>query len=308
MQGKTPLFNGSDRTVPEEIMRVHSLHMSEVISAYDWSASPLGHVAGWPDTLKATVRILITSRFPMWMAWGPQNTFLYNDAYARTTLGKKHPWALGRPASEVWHEIWSDIGPLIERVLKTGEATWEETLQLILERDGYREETYHTFSYSPLADADGQIKGMLCVVMEDTGRVLGERQLSSLTKLASALVDANSSKEVFESIESGLANQKDIPFGLVYLFDESGSKLNLVACSGISPGHPAARPEIFTSGDKALWPVNELLLSNQPITVENLAEDFPELPTGAWDRPPTQARLVPITRRGQEKPAGVFIA
>ena len=124
--------------------------MSQLISSYDWSTTPLGHVAAWPDSLKAAVRILVTSRFPMWMAWGPELTFLYNDAYARVTLGKKHPWALGKPARVVWHEIWPDIGPRIERVMKTGEASWEETLGLILERSGFPEETYHTFSYSPL--------------------------------------------------------------------------------------------------------------------------------------------------------------
>ena len=99
----------------------------------------------------------------MWMAWGPQLTFLYNDAYARVTLGKKHPWALGKPAPEVWHEIWNEIGPRIERVMKTGEASWDETLVLFLERSGFPEETYHTFSYSPLSGANDQIEGMLCV-------------------------------------------------------------------------------------------------------------------------------------------------
>ena len=98
--------------------------MSDLISSYEWSATPLGHVAGWPDSLKAAVRILVTSRFPMWMAWGPELTFLYNDAYARVTLGKKHPWALGKPAREVWHEVWNEVSSRIERVLKTGEASW----------------------------------------------------------------------------------------------------------------------------------------------------------------------------------------
>ncbi len=137
----------------------------------------------------------------MWMAWGPELTVLYNDAYRRTTLGKKHPWALGRPAAEVWHEIWKDIGPLIHQVMETGEASWEETLLLILERSGYPEETYHTFSYSPLSGPDGRIVGMLCVVMEDTVRVIGERQLASLSTLAEALAGAISRQDVFAAIE-----------------------------------------------------------------------------------------------------------
>jgi len=110
VQDKTSRSHGQS-TGTETVMQ--AMTMGDLVSVHDWTATPLGHVAGWPDSLKAAVRILITSRFPMWMAWGPELTVLYNDAYARVTLGKKHPWALGRPATEVWHEIWSDIGPRI---------------------------------------------------------------------------------------------------------------------------------------------------------------------------------------------------
>ena len=283
-------------------------YMIDLISAYDWSMTPLGHVAGWPDSLKAAVRILVTSRFPMWMAWGQQLTVLYNDAYARVTLGKKHPWALGKPATEVWHEIWPDIGPRIERVMKTGEASWDETLGLILERSGFPEETYHTFSYSPLAGAGGKIEGMLCVVMEDTQRVRGERQLASLSRLAGALVDANTKREVFAATQRGLADEKDIPFALVYYFEEDTTRLSLVAQSGIAPGHPAAPREMDVESLSGRWPVDLLLSSSRGVTVDGIDSLFPKLPSGVWKKPPNQARLVPLVRRGQEKAAGVFIA
>ena len=152
----------------------------------DWSSTPLGPVETWPQSLQTVVRILLSSRFAMWMGWGPDLTFLYNDTYGRVTLGKKHPWALGKPAREVWSEIWSDIGPRVQRVLDGGGATWDEALLLFLERSGYREETYHTFSYSPLSGDDGRIMGLLCVVTEETDRVIGERRLSFLRALASA--------------------------------------------------------------------------------------------------------------------------
>ncbi len=103
------------------------------------------------------------------------------------TLGEKHPWALGRPASEVWSEIWTDISPRIERVFETQEASWDEELLLFLERNGYTEETYHTFSYSPLTGSDGEIAGLFCVVIEETARVIGERQMTLLRTLASFL-------------------------------------------------------------------------------------------------------------------------
>ncbi len=116
---------------------------------------------------------------------GPDLTFFCNDAYRRDTLGRKYPWALGRPAGEVWAEIWDDIGPRIDGVLGTGEATWDQGLLLFLERSGYTEETYHTFSYSPLRDDAGAVVGMLCVVTEDTERVIGARRMATLRDLGS---------------------------------------------------------------------------------------------------------------------------
>jgi signal transduction histidine kinase len=282
--------------------------MSELVREFDWSSSPLGPTSEWPESLKTTVRILLTSRFPMWMAWGPELTVLYNDAYARVTLGKKHPWALGKPATEVWSEIWPDIGPRIARVMETGEASWDETLFLILERSGYPEETFHTFSYSPLAGPDGCIQGMLCVVMEDTGRVIGERQMASLGTLGAALVDANTSEEVFAAIEKGLTDQRDMPFALIYLFDETGDRLTRVAQSGIASHDAIGCREMLTGPDDCPWPIQDLLADNRALTVENLDELFPERPTCVWDHPPVQARMVPITRKGQDRPAGVFIA
>ena len=282
--------------------------MSELVARFDWAATPLGPASAWPDSLKAVVRIVLTSGFPMWMAWGPELTVLYNDAYAQTTLGKKHPWALGRSAPEVWSEIWKDIGPLIRRVMETGEACWEEALQLILERSGYPEETFHTFSYSPLAGPGGQIAGMLCVVIEDTVRVIGDRQLSALTALATALAGAITEQEVFEAIERGVEGQKDMPCTLTYLFDEDRNLLRLVAKTGIAADHPAACTTISADSAEAPWPIHMLLEANRAITVEDLPRHFTDLPAGCWDKPPAHARMVPITKTGQGKPAGIFIA
>ena len=267
-----------------------------------------GTSPAWPDSLKAAVRILVTSRFPMWMAWGPELTVLYNDAYARVTLGKKHPWALGKPASEVWHEIWSDIGPRIERVMTTGEASWDETLGLILERSGFPEETFHTFSYSPLAGSNDQIEGMLCVVMEDTQRVRGERQLTSLSTLAGALVDANTREEVFTAIQRGLADQKDIPFAWSIASKTAAPLSAWLRRAALIPTIPPHRAKLTQNPYSSPWPVDILFSTNRAMTIDRLGELFPELPAGVWDKPPNQARLVPLVRRGQEKPAGVFIA
>ena len=173
--------------------------MASLVDSLDWSKTPLGPAEHWPQSLRTAVSILLTSRYSMWMGWGSDLTFLYNDSY-RPTLGLKHPWALGAPAREVWAEIWSDIGPRIQTVLASGQATWDEGLLLLLERAGFPEETYHTFSYSPLMDDAGEVSGMLCVVTEETERIIGERRMALLRELASDLAASNTEGDVIAAV------------------------------------------------------------------------------------------------------------
>jgi PAS domain S-box-containing protein len=283
--------------------------LGERILAFDWAKTPLGPMGQWPQSLKTTVRILTTSRYAMWMAWGEEMIFLYNDAYARMTLGKKHPWALGRPSQEVWTEIWNEIGPRIQKVRSTGEATWDEALMLFLERSGYPEETYHTFSYSPLMDDDGRINGHLCVVTEETERIISERRLTSLRTLAAQLSSTITEAEVLRAIHRSLdANQQDIPFALTYLFQQDEATLHLVCATGIQAGHPAAPESIDLDSPMLPWPAAEVVRRKGAVVVEDVKERFGNVPRGAWDKPPERALLVPITRQGQETPAGIMIA
>src|ERR1700743_862885 len=180
--------------------------MASMMRTFDWSATDLGPPGSWPQSLKTAVRIVLTSRYAMWMAWGPNLRFFCNDAYL-PTVGIKREWVLGSRSDRVWQEIWPDIGPRIERVLNTGEATWDEGLLLFLERLGFREETYHTFSYSPLADDAGRTSGMLCVVTEETERVIGERRLHVLRDLGARMAQARTVSEVWRSVESCLADE-----------------------------------------------------------------------------------------------------
>ena len=283
--------------------------LGQLVREFDWTKTPLGPIEEWPQSLKTVVRTLLTSRFAMWMGWGPQLTFLYNDDYARMTLGKKHPWALGKTFQEVWAEIWDDLAPRIHRVLDTGEATWDEALLLFLERSGYREETYHTFSYSPLSGDDGEVAGLLCVVTEETDRVIGERRLKTLRSLAGELNQTITEEEVVSCIARCLGeNQKDLPFTLLYLFTEDGNEARLACQTGMSEHHPAAPKSIELSDKNQAWPVGELLTGKDSVVVENLREKFEAVPSGSWDRSPWRALLLPITSQGQDKPAGVIVS
>jgi len=283
--------------------------LGQLVRAFDWSKTPLGAIEEWPQSLKTIVRTLLTSRFAMWMSWGPELTFLYNDDYARMTLGKKHPWALGKPSQVVWKEIWDDIGPRIRRVLDTGEATWDEALLLFLERSGYREETYHTFSYSPLFGDDSKVAGLLCVVTEETDRVIGERRLRTLRSLAGELNKTITEEDVVACIARCLGeNQKDLPFTLLYLFTEDGNEARLACQTGMAEGHPAAPASISLTEKNQPWPIRDLLTGKDSIVVENLPERFESVPSGSWDKSPWRALLLPITSQGQDKPAGVIVA
>ncbi|MFJ6698349.1 SpoIIE family protein phosphatase [Streptomyces sp. NPDC091272] len=243
----------------------------------------------------------------MWMAWGPELTFFCNAAYRENTLGGKYPWALGRPAGEVWAEIWDDIGPRIDTVMATGRATWDEALLLFLERSGYPEESYHTFSYSPLRNDDGRVVGMLCVVNEDTERVIGERQMATLRDLGSDPSVARTEQEMLAFTGDQLGrNQRDLPFTLTYLFQEDGSA-RLAGATGMAPGHPAA-PALVPADDgpDAVWPTAAPARGESSV-VELSGPPFTGLPTGGWPQPPQQALVTPLLQQGGA-PYGFLVA
>ncbi len=279
--------------------------MAALIAAADWTQTVLGPRDAWSQSLKTVLRILVTSRYAMWMGWGRDLTFFYNDAYA-PTLGVKHSKALGQPASQVWAEIWKDIGPRAASVMQSGVATWDEGLLLFLERSGYSEETYHTFSYSPLPDDDGSVAGMLCVVTEETQRVIGERRLDSLRDLGSALGAVRSEPEVMGAIARSLArNDKDLPFILIYLEDADTGELRLVAETGGMAG--AVAPEKVARPEDLPFAAAAVLSGSEKCVIHDVS-DLPGLAQGAWDQPPRQAVIVPIAQQqGQARPAGIFI-
>ncbi|MER7867041.1 SpoIIE family protein phosphatase [Streptomyces cellulosae] len=275
------------------------------LARVDWAATPLGAPREWPQSLQTAVSILLSSRFPMWMAWGEELTFFCNAAYRRDTLGRKYPWALGRPASEVWAEIWGDIGPRIDAVLSTGRATWDEGLLLFLERSGYTEETYHTFSYSPLRDDAGHVVGMLCVVSEDTERVIGERRMATLRDLGSDPSVIRTEQEVLAFADRQLSrNPRDLPFTLTYLFD--GDDARLVGATGVTPGPPLAPPVLPVSSAEGPWPV-AALADGEARLVPLTGAPFDGPPGGGRPEPPVEALVVPLLQQGSA-PYGFLVA
>jgi PAS domain S-box-containing protein len=282
--------------------------MGERTRAFDWSKTPVGSLAGWPQSLKTLVRTMLDSRYAMWLGWGPDFTFFYNDAYAKMTLGPKHPRALGKSVREVWSEIWTDIGPRAESVIRTGEATWDEGLLLFLERQGFREETYHTFSYSPVPDDTGGVGGMLCVVTEDTERTIGERRLRTLRELAARTNDV--AKSVEEACQTAtrtlIGNPYDLPFVVLYLLSDDGRRVRLVGQSGLGPDSPACPADVDLA--QSLWPFRQVAESGNGIVVDDLRERFGALPGGAWPEPASRALVLPMAKPGQARPTGFVVS
>ncbi len=319
LSGQGPWHHTVAQTVRSEVGRASQMTGAERVLSrggvvggdllrVDWDASPLGPLPGWPKSLCAVLQTLLTSRFAMWLAWGNELTFFCNDAYRTDTLATKYPWALGRSAREVWNEIWDDIGPRIESVLRTGEATWDESLMLFLERSGYREETYHTFSYSPIEGDDGAISGMLCVVAEETERVIGQRRMLTLRDLASGLADARTEPEILACVEKILSdNPQDLPFTLAYHFDDAALRARLVACTGTRPGARAAPETIELDGPTVTWPVGRVRDDGELIIDLPNGARVPGLPTGAWDRAPARAMLLPLLTGPERTASGCLL-
>jgi PAS domain S-box-containing protein len=163
--------------------------MSGLFIKKDWSKTALGELESWPQSLKTAVGIMLNSRLPMFISWGPQRIFLYNDSYSEI-LGKKHPASLGERFENIWSEIWHDIEPLILAV-DNGEAKYLEDMKLIMNRHGYNEETYFTFSYSPIYDESDSVTGLFCACVETTSRKKSEQELkNSEANLKTALAAA----------------------------------------------------------------------------------------------------------------------
>jgi PAS domain S-box-containing protein len=267
----------------------------------DWAATSLGDPHSWPEALKTPLQMLLTTRFEMWIGWGEDLNFFYNDAYI-PTLGIKHSEVLGRPFREVWAEVYDDVADQVERV-RSGEATWNKDLLLLLERSGFPEETYHSFSYSPLHLPDGSVGGLLCIVSEETARVIGERRLETMRQLGHDLSKANDRAGIVAAVEAAFAtNTLDFPFVALRLSDTANGRNR--------PG--AARSQEALSEDSASEDLFSRLAVALPQEVVEAGVMFglPESadwPTGNWSRAPTQALAVPIPAAGSGEPAGRLV-
>ncbi|MEV0394200.1 PP2C family protein-serine/threonine phosphatase [Polymorphospora rubra] len=184
--------------------------LREAYRRVDWASTPLGPVESWTPTLRATVDLALQTRFPVTLFWGPELVLVYNEAYV-PMIGDKHPAALGTPASVVFAEIWDNIGPMLTGVLSGERATWSEDLELFMDRHGFAEQCFFTFSYSAVRNPQGQVEGVIDIAAETTGQVVSRRRLALLAQLTEALKDLDDPQRILRQAATVLrANTHDL--------------------------------------------------------------------------------------------------
>jgi PAS domain S-box-containing protein len=278
------------------------------IRARDWHGTSLGDPATWPQSLRSAIGICLNTQFPIAVYWGTDLALLYNDAWSAIP-GEKHPWALGRPGREVWPDIWEEIGPLFERVQTSGEGVWQQDQLLPMHRHGYTEECYFNFTFSPIRGEDGRVEGIFNAVVETTFRVIEERRSRHLQDLAARTMTARTIEEVCKQAAIVLeAAAADVPFGLFYLFDETG-RATLVAQVGAQLPESLC-PASFSRDDAGvIWSSVTETDSGGPRVIDGLAELTESSARGSvWPEPLDQAVVMPLISSQQPHPVGFFIA
>jgi signal transduction histidine kinase/FixJ family two-component response regulator len=274
----------------------------------DWSGTPLGRLSAWPQSLKSAVEIMLNSSYPMLVWWGPTLIQLYNDAYT-PVLGLRHPSGLGQPAAECWAEAWPTVGPLADAVMSKVVSTWSERLQIVMTRNGWPEEVYMTFSYSPITDHDGAIGGLFCACTEETQRVLAERRLSCLKDLGEESGQATSVEQACATALQVLDRDRhDLPFALVYLNDAEGHTANLSEAREIGLNSSVCPRSIDLQNGRSCWSLGEVNRTKSALELDLSEAGFDSIPSRVWPEPVTRALVLPMARPGQDRLAGFAIA
>jgi len=257
--------------------------MSERIRQFNWAQTPLGAVDDWKQSLRSALSICLNSNFPIGIYWGKELVLLYNDAWSPIP-GNKHPWALGRPAKEVWPEIWDAIEPQFEKAF-SGVPGGSKDALLLMQRHGYTEECYFDFTFTPVYGEDGNVDGIFNAVIETTYRIIGERRTGFLQKLARQISSATTPEEVYmQTISLLSANPEDIPFCYIYSVTETGEPLLTATTS----------PELKVLG----LPFRKLLKNEPSLHLRDLHQYMDTIPVSFWPEPTKEAMLVPLKSDG----------
>ncbi|MES2481621.1 MAG: ATP-binding protein [Pseudomonadota bacterium] len=281
--------------------------MGDLIQSMDWSKTSLGPVARWPQSLRTAVSICLASDLPICVIWGPDLVQLYNDAY-RVICGGKHPQSMGQDFSECWKEAWPVIGEAHDRAL-AGDKAFLETQHIFLERHGFLEECFFTFSFSPIRDETGRVGGLFHPVIEMTSNMLSERRTRTVRDLAAHTSKAKSVSEVLAlSAETFAEYDLDLPFVVLYALEPDLEQLRLVGASGLSADALASLRAACSGDARAVWPLEEVVRTGSALAVDDVRQRIARTSAGLIPGLPNGALVLPIIAPGSERPCAIFIA
>ena len=283
--------------------------MSRRFREFDWSSTPLGPVEFWPESWRNAVQIILDSSFPTALAIGrEQLIYFYNDAFISLAGPSRHPSGLGCPVPTVWKEIWDEIlAPRFAHTLSTGEPTGEEDLLMPLERTGYLEETYITFSFAALRNEHNEPNGIFCTAIETTARFVAERHMRCLRALAARSSFAETPEGACQSAVATLeSNPRDVPFALLYLVDKSGKQAHLAGTAGLVSIPPGVATTIDLSDPNACT-VAKVAMTRSAVLIDNILPII-EGAMRTAEVMPQQALALPILNPGGEHLAAVMVS
>ena len=281
--------------------------MGRLVSSMDWSKSPLGPIADWPQSLRTATSLCLASTFPISMTWGSKHVQIYNDGYW-PICGAKHPHSMGMDFRECWASAWPVIGEAFESAL-TGQSVFLENQRIFIDRYGYLEETFFTFSFSPIRDETGGVGGLFHPVTEVTAKLLSERRTGLLRDLAARIGRAKSVDDVLVLAAKVVAdNPFDVPFALFYLLDADGGSVRLATSAGIAEDAPLRLARVDTDDAAVAWPIAAAF--GQGTTQVGIChqEGFGPAHCGPYPESPKQALVVPLAPSGADRPVGFLVA
>ena len=280
--------------------------MAALIRSMDWSSTPLGPVETWPQSLRTTISLCLASSFPINIIWGPANTQIYNDGY-RAMYGTRHPVALGMDYTECWASAWPGVGEAFEQARKGG-TSFLENERMFLFRNGYLEETFFTFSMSPVRDESGGIGGVFHPVTETTTSTLAARRTRAVRDLTAHLAEARSADDVCRlAIETLAGYALDLPFALLYSLDAASGVYRLFGSAGIDEG-TALSQAIMTPASHGVWPLARLERDTPALRVEGLRAQLGQTQCGPYDEAPDVAFVMPAWRENGAMPVALLVA
>jgi PAS domain S-box-containing protein len=291
---------------PEQGFLTGDSEMAALILAHDWSAAPLGPIDGWPQSLRTTVSLCLASNFPINIIWGPKHTQIYNDGY-RVLCGDKHPFSLGMDYTECWASAWEALSAPFEAASQ-GRTSYLENQRMFLFRNGYLEETFFTFSLSPIRDESGNIGGLFHPVTETTATMLSERRTRLLRDLNAQLGGAEDRAGLVHLLMQTLAQYEfDLPFALLYECDGEAGIYRLAGATGLVEG-AAMRPQTLAPGDASAWPLPALMTETGALRIDGLRPQLGAVACGPYPEAPDTAFAMPVAQAGTGRPDMLLIA